>query len=1108
MRAGADVGSGGEGAGSLSDAAAYVGASDESGLPRREGDISTDGGADAGRRRGPHTQGRLLGFAYTGPPLVRPLYETTEIALVDGLTTGTSLTLLRNGSTFVSQTVDDLDLVFDPVPRRAASPGNLTDPDHVVMEGSFAAGSRSEVLVYDGSSHAWWIGSSAPVGFGWTEVATTPAFGSLNDGAHSWFVGDFAGAGTDQVLLYSSVDGTWWLGSLVTGDGGALPSNLTWSVVADTSNLAWGNIASNSDVYVAAGDFKGVGSKQLYVSDAAAAMQYLGAFDAASGVLKFTSIGALNTGPLRGGSRVAFTGAFSGPSQQQILVYDEDSSAWSLGAVDSMGLGATWSAVGTGQAALGSAATQAFVADFVGQGTQQLLVFDGAAWKLAHIEGGALTLTVVSDWACASCAVYTGDFSASGRTELLVANRWGRIDTASGLVLDWSDVLAGSGLPQGDVFARVGRYTSPDRDELLVHFPANGANSPGDWARFALDPSAPALRSYVDANTRSLPPLWGDPSRLLLAGDFDGRGQDALVAYDSGSDAYWLGRFGPAAVALPSLLTPGDTIVASTEVTGPAVQVSNNVATEHNDAARSGTNPHETILTPAAVLGATSTFSVKATYDVSAIDPSTGIESAKVDAQPLLVHGVPFSRPVDAVYVATEAAGIFVFEAKETGTPSPLAKRQLVLTGESPLPWADQGLWCKNTYPTVGITSTPVIDVARQTLYAVSRARDASGAHHVRLHAIDLVTLQDRPASPVEITSSDLDSETFALHENQRPALLLDHGRVWVAFGGYCDAGPYAGYAMAYDARTLDQVTTVRTVPEPTLDLCGSGIWQGGAGPSAAYRGATAGGVFMTTGNLIGTDIGLYPSDAALSLHYPYDSLGPQWSPINESVLSSSDWDLSSSGAVVLPNDAILVGGKQGYLYVLDQNTMQCVAPRYSAPPGCAALTTPYPPLDGCGFPLSVNANGCPILQNPAASTPHPGTSGAPAIYVTSSGKVLVYVKGGDNDGSGTGRLRQLVYDSVTRQLVPSSVAPSNYPRAGFIAVAADASSDTGLTWFTDYSTGPLRLVAYDMMHLDQPEMTFTFAPTGAASSGYAEPTIIDGRVYIGYSGAVSVLSL
>jgi hypothetical protein len=171
-------------------------------------------------------------------------------------------------------------------------------------------------------------------------------------------------------------------------------------------------------------------------------------------------------------------------------------------------------------------------------------------------------------------------------------------------------------------------------------------------------------------------------------------------------------------------------------------------------------------------------------------------------------------------------------------------------------------------------------------------------------------------------------------------------------------------------------------------------------------------------------------------------------------------------------------------------------------------LTTPYPPLDGCGFPLSVNANGCPILQNPAASTPHPGTSGAPAIYVTSSGKVLVYVKGGDNDGSGTGRLRQLVYDSVTRQLVPSSVAPTNYPRAGFIAVAADASSDTGLTWFTDYSTGPLRLVAYDMMHIDQPEKTFTFAPTGAVSSGYAEPTIIDGRVYIGYSGAVSVLSL
>jgi hypothetical protein len=140
----------------------------------------------------------------------------------------------------------------------------------------------------------------------------------------------------------------------------------------------------------------------------------------------------------------------------------------------------------------------------------------------------------------------------------------------------------------------------------------------------------------------------------------------------------------------------------------------------------------------------------------------------------------------------------------------------------------------------------------------------------------------------------------------------------------------------------------------------------------------------MSTGNLVGAgDGGQYISDAVMAVSYPFASIDGSWSPVNESTLSAMDWDLASSGVVVLPNNAVLVGGKQGYLYVIDQTTMQCVPPDYLAPPGCATLNPPYSSLDPCGLPLSVDSDGCPILSQPTKSYPFPGVVGAPAVYTS-----------------------------------------------------------------------------------------------------------------------------
>jgi hypothetical protein len=187
---------------------------------------------------------------------------------------------------------------------------------------------------------------------------------------------------------------------------------------------------------------------------------------------------------------------------------------------------------------------------------------------------------------------------------------------------------------------------------------------------------------------------------------------------------------------------------------------------------------------------------------------------------------------------------------------------------------------------------------------------------------------------------------------------------------------------------------------------------------------------------------------------------------------------------------------------------MQCVPPAYRAPAVCATLVQPYPGIDPCGFPLSVDASGCPILTNPTASTPRPGTAGAPAVYANPDGSAFVYVKGSDNNMSGTGVFRELLYDPATRTLSRGSAGTTSYASSGSIALSVAGRGGGGLAWFTDNSGGTLKIVATDISHLETPGKPFVFAPTGAVSRGFAEPSVIDGRVYIGYSGAVAVLGL
>ncbi len=149
----------------------------------------------------------------------------------------------------------------------------------------------------------------------------------------------------------------------------------------------------------------------------------------------------------------------------------------------------------------------------------------------------------------------------------------------------------------------------------------------------------------------------------------------------------------------------------------------------------------------------------------------------------------------------------------------------------------------------IGITSTPVIDLDAHTIFVEAKTKE-NGVCVQRLHALDIVTGQEKQGSPVVIKAtvkgtgeaSENGVLTFdPLKQLQRPGLLLTNGVVYLAFGGHADSPPFHGWILGYDARTLQQVCVFCTTPNGS----DGAIWQAGMGMAAD----DAGNLYAMTGN-------------------------------------------------------------------------------------------------------------------------------------------------------------------------------------------------------------------------------------------------------------------
>jgi hypothetical protein len=279
--------------------------------------------------------------------------------------------------------------------------------------------------------------------------------------------------------------------------------------------------------------------------------------------------------------------------------------------------------------------------------------------------------------------------------------------------------------------------------------------------------------------------------------------------------------------------------------------------------------------------------------------------------QPLIATNVQVNGGMhDVVYVTTVNNSVCAFDANDANASSPFWHVNFGTPAN--LHCADFG--CLDINGQMGIIGTPVIDKARGVLYVVSLTHSKStAAPHSgfiqRLHALNLATGADLPASPVEIKAPGFN----ALMQNQRPALALAHGMVYVGYASHCDKDPYHGCLMAYDAQTLEQVGVLNTSPTGSE----ASIWQSGQGPAVDEQGN----IYAVTGN--GSWDGVKNFSESLLKLSPKLRLLDWFTPTNHFALDKLDNDLNSSGATLIPGkQLVLGGGKEGVLYTLDTSNL------------------------------------------------------------------------------------------------------------------------------------------------------------------------------------------
>jgi Chitobiase/beta-hexosaminidase C-terminal domain/Bacterial lectin len=516
------------------------------------------------------------------------------------------------------------------------------------------------------------------------------------------------------------------------------------------------------------------------------------------------------------------------------------------------------------------------------------------------------------------------------------------------------------------------------------------------------------------------------------------------------------------------------------------------VPTWRYDNTEQGQNTNETALTPANV--SASTFGKLFSHSVD----------GAVYAQPLYVPALsmPDGLVHNVMFIATEHDSVYAFDADSNSgaNANPLWQVTLLDAAHGAAPGAttvpSSITHQADIAPEIGITSTPVIDPATNTIYIVSKSAE-SGGYVQRLHALDLFTGAEKLSGPVVLQatvngtgagSSGGKVSFNALLQNQRSALMLYNGHIYIAFASHGDFGAYHGWVMAYDASTLAQTAALCLSPNGMQN----GVWASGAGmpideniPGGEMYLVTGNGSYATYPPFAGAEFG----DSVVSIDLSNGGLTPldAFTPFNQTTLSAADLDQGSGGILMLPDQQgafphILVqAGKEGRIVVLNRDN-----------------------LGGYAAGATSNTNALQDIPNQVK-----GLWSTPAYW---NGNVYIWGTG-DYGSFDTPKLFKL--NSGVLDTTPASVAAISAGHPGGIFSVSSNGASNGIAWAvrTDGFTTHADQILYawdanDLTKLLYASNTNSTRDSPGSANKFAIPVVTNGKVYVAALQRINVYGL
>ncbi len=538
---------------------------------------------------------------------------------------------------------------------------------------------------------------------------------------------------------------------------------------------------------------------------------------------------------------------------------------------------------------------------------------------------------------------------------------------------------------------------------------------------------------------------------------------------------------------------------------------------------RQGWNRFETVLTPATVPN------LKKLREF--------VVDEKIDVTPLVIG--------DRLIVCSMTNTVFVFDVN---SGADLVRRQLAAPFD---PRPDPGQMDRwKLYHNWGITATPVVDVATNTLYVTTFGKPNANSENTErnnlLFILDAATLADK-APPVLIAGAaengggEIANGFATPYQKLRAGLGLLTGAdgnkaVVVSFSinGENPRGPGHGFVVAYDVRGLHRDPGFMPTPaiwNVTPGGGAGGVWMSGSGPAIDGND-----IYLATGN--GMDPGTMPGnfgESFVKLRYTpgvarVDNGKPKlvvddfWGAFSDFGRLDEDQDLGAAGVFIIPERGNLIGGgKDGILYNLNKDNLgkNTWDPQFNLP--FVATYLPNQPNGPAGLPTTtapdpnwpiVNRDRNHFSQTPTGKSYH--IHGTP-VYMEDTQGGYIYVWG-ENE-----RLKVYNYDFATKRIAAYRAQgrrfasgdmepPGGMPGGRLVLSSNGTTPSTGVVWGVYPTQGNANsmvvhgaLVAYDATRVligGRLRELFHSDDDPADDMGnfakYSTPIVANGKVYVG----------